>query len=81
MSEEREHEAQRITKRIQTVTLARSLAKAGRFDKAIELLEQTRSLYEDDPKLLEKLDWMLTDYRDKAVPPSTPAVDAPEAAD
>tara|TARA_B100000965_G_scaffold353709_1_gene329760 strand:- start:306 stop:530 length:225 start_codon:yes stop_codon:yes gene_type:complete len=69
VSEEREHEAQRITKRIQTVTLARSLAKAGRFDKAIELLEQTRSLYEDDPKLLEKLDWMLTDYRDKAVPP------------
>ena len=69
MSEEREHEAQRIPKRIQTVTLARSLAKAGRFDKAIALLEQTRSLYEDDPKLLEKLDWMLTDYRDKAVPP------------
>ena len=70
MTEEREHEAQRITKRIQTVTLARSLAKAGRFDKAIELLEQTRSLYEDDPKLLEKLDWMLTDYRDKADPSS-----------
>ncbi|MGE0706636.1 MAG: tetratricopeptide repeat protein [Planctomycetota bacterium] len=66
MNEERRHEAERITKRIQSVTLARSLALAGRYDRAIELLEQARGLYADDPALLEKLDWMLRDYREKS---------------
>jgi hypothetical protein len=65
VSEEHHVEAERITKRIQSVTLARSLALAGRYEKAVELLEQTRDMYIGNPSLLENLDWLLKEYRQK----------------
>lgn len=60
---ETQRQTKKITARIQRVEMARDLAEKGNVEKALQILENVRDAYADEPDMLLQVDRLIERIR------------------
>ena len=60
-------ERKRVTARITKVTMARALADAGKYDKALAILRRVRGKYTEE-RMQRRVDWLIEDIERRKRP-------------